>query len=306
MRLKSIGMGYFLAIPDALSLLNLVFGFLAILMTLDHHLTIASLCILVALVFDSVDGWVSRKLERVDSFGFGKNMDSLADIVSFGLAPAVILYSLTLGMSDWASYLIGIVCVVVLVAGMFRLARYNVIADRIMYNGFIGFPIPGTALILVSYYLSGLFNLTIAAILMLFASYLMISTISYPKMENKYVIGLGALMILILISPLNIYLYGVNLPALVIFIIALVYMFKIFLEFFIDTETPVIDKAEASKKVSQARESTENKVSNSFSAIAGLVNSIKDNVNQVTNADFSKDAEETETEEEVETEEETN
>lgn len=62
MRLKSTGMGYFLAIPDAISLLNLVFGFLAILMVIDNHLTLASLCILVALVFDSVDGWVARKL----------------------------------------------------------------------------------------------------------------------------------------------------------------------------------------------------------------------------------------------------
>ena len=84
MRLKSTGMGYFLAIPDAISLLNLVFGFLAILMVIDNHLTLASLCILVALVFDSVDGWVSRKLNRDDKFGFGKNIDSLADIVSFG------------------------------------------------------------------------------------------------------------------------------------------------------------------------------------------------------------------------------
>ena len=85
MRLKSVGMGYFLAIPDVISILNLVFGFLAILMVIGNHLTYASLCILVAVVFDSVDGWVSRKLNRDDKFGFGKNIDSLADIVSFGV-----------------------------------------------------------------------------------------------------------------------------------------------------------------------------------------------------------------------------
>ena len=100
MRLKSVGMGYFLAVPDIISILNLVFGFLAILMVMDNHLTYAASCILVAVVFDSIDGWVSRKLNRDDPFGFGKNIDSLADIVSFGVAPSVLLYYLGLQISD--------------------------------------------------------------------------------------------------------------------------------------------------------------------------------------------------------------
>ena len=108
-------MGYFLAIPDVISILNLVFGFLAILMVIDNHLTYASLCILVAVVFDSVDGWVSRKLDRDDKFGFGKNIDSLADIVSFGVAPSILLYYMGLGISDWAGYLMAIIAVLTLI-----------------------------------------------------------------------------------------------------------------------------------------------------------------------------------------------
>ena len=203
MRLKSVGMGYFLAIPDVISILNLVFGFLAILMVMGNHLTYASLCLLVAVVFDSVDGWVSRKLNRDDPFSFGKNIDSLADIVSFGVAPSVLLYYMGLGMSDWAAYLLGIVAVLTLVCGMLRLTRYNVIADKINYHGFVGFPIPGTAIILATYYLSGLFNVGVAAILMLFAAYLMISTIRYPKVDNYYIIGFGAIMIALLLLPIN-------------------------------------------------------------------------------------------------------
>ena len=286
MRLKSTGMGYFLAIPDAISLLNLVFGFLAILMVIDNHLTLASLCILVALVFDSVDGWVARKLDRKDYFSFGKNMDSLADVVSFGAAPAAILYSLGSGMSDWSGYLVTIVCLIVLVCGMLRLARYNVIADRIQYKGFIGLPIPAAALILSTYYLSGLFNITIACILMVFASYLMISTIRFPKFDNIYLLGIGALMILILISPINIYLYGVNLPALIIFVICLVYIFEVFLDFFIDVDS--IDTDEANQKVGQVRQLTSSKISDSFSSIRGMFDNVLDSVNQVANSDLSR------------------
>ena len=293
MRLKSTGMGYFLAIPDAISLLNLVFGFLAILMVIDNHLTLASLCILVALVFDSVDGWVARKLERKDYFSFGKNMDSLADVVSFGAAPAAILYSLGSGMSDWSGYLVTIVCLIVLVCGMLRLARYNVIADRIQYKGFIGLPIPAAALILSTYYLSGLFNITIACILMVFASYLMISTIRFPKFDNIYLLGIGALMILILISPINIYLYGVNLPALIIFVICLVYIFEVFLDFFIDVDS--IDTDEANQKVGQVRQLTSSKISDSFSSIRGMFDNVLDSVNQVANSDLSRKEEVDET-----------
>ena len=286
MRLKSTGMGYFLAIPDAISLLNLVFGFLAILMVIDNHLTLASLCILVALVFDSVDGWVARKLERKDYFSFGKNMDSLADVVSFGVAPAAILYSLSSGMSDWSGYLVTIVCLIVLVCGMLRLARYNVIADRIQYKGFIGLPIPCAALILSTYYLSGLFNITIACILMVFTSYLMISTIRFPKFDNIYLLGIGALMILILISPINIYLFGVNLPALIIFVICLVYIFEVFLDFFIDIDS--IDTDEANQKVGQVRQLTSSKISSSFSSVRGMFDNVLDSVNQVANSDLSR------------------
>ena len=287
MRLKSIGMGYFLAIPDAISILNLAFGFLAILMVMDNQLTYASLCILVALVFDSVDGWVARKLERNDRFGFGKNMDSLADMVSFGAAPLAILYSIGSGMSEWAGYLTAIVCLFVLVCGILRLSRYNVIADRIQYKGFIGLPIPTTAVLLVTYYLSGLFNIFIACILMLFAGYLMISTIRFPKFDNIYLLGLGALMILILISPLNIYLLGVNLPALVIFIICLLYMLKVFFDFFID-EDILVDGNEAGQKVGQVRELAGFKISDSFKSVRGIFDSVIDSANQVSKSDLSR------------------
>ena len=294
MRLKSVGMGYFLAIPDVISILNLVFGFLAILMVIGNHLTYASLCILVAVVFDSVDGWVSRKLNRDDKFGFGKNIDSLADIVSFGVAPAVILYYIGLGISDWAGYLMAIVAVLTLVCGMLRLTRYNVISDKINYHGFVGFPIPGTALIIATYYLSGLFNVGVAAILMLFAAYLMISTIRYPKVDNYYVIGFGALMILVLLLPINVSIGAVNIPALALFVLSLVYMFMTFLEFFIDTEEALTPE-NVNRNIGQVREITASRLSVSLSSAKDAVKSMKESINQVSSGEIigeSKAAEE--------------
>ena len=299
MRLKSVGMGYFLAIPDVISILNLVFGFLAILMVMDNHLTYASLCILVAVVFDSVDGWVSRKLNREDKFGFGKNIDSLADIVSFGVAPSVLLYYMGLGMSDWAAYLLGIVAVLTLVCGMLRLTRYNVIADKINYHGFVGFPIPGTAIILATYYLSGLFNVGVAAILMLFAAYLMISTIRYPKVDNYYIIGFGAIMIALLLLPINTSVGVINLPALALFVLSLVYMFMTFLEFFIDTEE-ALTAENVNKNIGQVREITANRFSGSLSSTKERFKSMKDTMNRVSAGEIIKEKKDDKEKEEVE------
>ena len=297
MRLKSVGMGYFLAIPDVISILNLVFGFLAILMVMDNHLTYASLCILVAVVFDSVDGWVSRKLNREDPFGFGKNIDSLADIVSFGAAPSVLLYYMGLGISDWAAYLVAIVAMLALICGMLRLTRYNVISDKINYHGFVGFPIPGTAILLATYYLSGLFNIGVASILMLFAAYLMISTMRYPKVDNYYIIGFGALMILLLILPINTSIGAVNLPALALFVLSLVYMFMTFLEFFIDTEEALTPE-NVEKNIVQVREITANKVSGSLSSTKERFKTMKDNINRVSAGEIIKEKKETKEKEE--------
>ena len=299
MRLKSVGMGYFLAIPDVISILNLVFGFLAILMVIGNHLTYASLCILVAVVFDSVDGWVSRKLNREDKFGFGKNIDSLADIVSFGVAPSVLLYYMGLGMSDWVAYLLGIVAVLTLVCGMLRLTRYNVIADKINYHGFVGFPIPGTAIILATYYLSGLFNVGVAAILMLFAAYLMISTIRYPKVDNYYIIGFGAIMIALLLLPINTSVGVINLPALALFVLSLVYMFMTFLEFFIDTEE-ALTAENVNKNIGQVREITANRFSGSLSSTKERFKSMKDTMNRVSAGEIIKEKKDDKEKEEVE------
>ena len=218
MNLKSIGMRYFFAVPDAISFLNLVFGFLAILMVFEHNLSLASMCVIIAVIFDSVDGWVARKTNRVDIFGFGKNIDSLADIVSFGVAPAAILYG-AVAATGWYRYFVILVCLFMIFCGLLRLARYNVISDKINYDGFVGFPIPGIAMVLATYCLSGCLNDIVAIILMIFAGYLMISTIMYPKLKDLTVLAIGALLIVLILIPVDIAILGVNIPALLLLVL---------------------------------------------------------------------------------------
>ena len=175
----------------------------------------------------------------------------------------------------------------------------SVISDKINYHGFVGFPIPGTALIIASYYLSGLFNVGVAAILMLFAAYLMISTIRYPKVDNYYIIGFGALMILLLLLPINVSIGPVNLPALALFVLSLVYMFMTFLEFFIDTEEALTPE-NVNKNIGQVREITANRFRGSLSSAKDAAKTMRETINLVSSGEIIGERKEDDEEEEDE------
>ena len=127
----------FIAISDIISLLNMSSGFLAIISSINHNFELAAILMLIAIMFDSTDGWVARKTNRQDDLGFGKNIDSLSDIVSFGVAPAVFIYSCintTPGIFQAAVILVSLLIVV---CGVLRLTRYNVISDKLNTQDFI-------------------------------------------------------------------------------------------------------------------------------------------------------------------------
>ncbi len=223
MQLENTGILNFIKIPDIISSLNMIFGFIAILMAFNNYFTLSAICIIIAIIFDSIDGWVARKLGRDDSLGFGKNIDSLADIVSFGAAPAALLYSIGMKLSPNMQILTAIISLYMIWCGLLRLTRFNVIGDKIDYQGFIGFPIPGIAFLLATFYLTGFFNIWLAYILMIITATLMISNLKYPKIDNYILIGIS--FILILLIPLKLALYGINIPALILFIFVLIYLF---------------------------------------------------------------------------------
>ncbi len=291
MNLKSIGMRYFFGIPDAISFLNLVFGFLAILMVYEQNLSLASMCIIIAVIFDSVDGWVARKTNRIDVFGFGKNIDSLADIVSFGVAPAAILYA-AIGATGGYRYFVLLVCLFMIFCGLLRLARYNVISDKIDYDGFVGFPIPGIAMVVATYYLSGCLNDIVAIILMIFAGYLMISTIMYPKIKALTVLALGALLIVLILIPVDIVILGINIPAILLLILVLIYMLIPCLEFFLEVDD-LFTKEMVIKEVNKARQVTGEKLNESMDKAGSKLSSTKEKVSDMKNTvnSFSYDKE---------------
>lgn len=67
----------FVAISDLVSLMNMASGFLSIIMSVKQDFFLASILMIFSLLFDSIDGWVARKTNRVDEYEFGKNIDSL-------------------------------------------------------------------------------------------------------------------------------------------------------------------------------------------------------------------------------------
>jgi archaetidylserine synthase len=178
----------FIALPDLLSMLNASSGYLSILLSIDGSLNAACILMLLAVLFDSLDGWVARKTGRIDIHGFGKNMDSLSDVISFGVAPAVLIYSAAVDFR-YINILVGLLIVL---CGILRLSRFNVLTGG--GKNFTGLPIPVAAVTISSFYLTGFYSELSAAFIMIAVSVLMISSIEYPRVD-----GMGASTALILI-----------------------------------------------------------------------------------------------------------
>lgn len=137
------GRGIFL-LPSLLTTGNLFCGCLALLLTVEHRYTDAALAILVAMVMDLLDGRVARLMQATSQFGV--EYDSLADVVSFCVAPAFLLYSLALwplGRPAWFGAFLFVLC------GALRLARFNVTSGGPDRRFFVGLPTPAAAGVVV-------------------------------------------------------------------------------------------------------------------------------------------------------------
>ena len=224
MRIEDTNIKKFIAASDVISLLNMSCGFLSVICSLNSKFELAALLMIFAIMFDSVDGWVAGKTNRQDTLGFGKNIDSLSDAISFGLAPAIFVYATINTTTTTIEPIVILVSLLIVICGVLRLTRYNVIADLIKTKDFIGFPIPGIAFILATYYLSGLYNIYIALILSIIVSLIMVSTIIYPKFDNVPVLAISVILIFLLILPFKIVLLSVNIPALLLLLFCLYYL----------------------------------------------------------------------------------
>lgn len=140
---------YIYVLPNLMTTANLFSGFFSIIHSIKGDFKTASIAIVVAAIFDMLDGRLAR-LTRATS-KFGAEYDSLCDLVSFGLAPAILLYLWALnpfGRLGW------IACFLMVACGALRLARFNVQANVVEKNYFQGLPIPMSAGIVASSFLA--------------------------------------------------------------------------------------------------------------------------------------------------------
>jgi len=168
-------------IPNALTALNLVLGVCAILSTFNGEFYTASLFVFAAMISDGLDGRVARYLNA--SSEFGKELDSLCDLVSFGVAPAILSYAFLLKeLPGVGGYL---VAAFFATCGALRLARFNVNTD-VVKGYFMGLPIPAGGCVVATFVMLGIKpSALIFAVVVTLCGYLMVSTIRYPDFKGK-------------------------------------------------------------------------------------------------------------------------
>ena len=132
--------------PSAFTTLNMMSGLSSVLLAFRDHFTLAAALIAVSIVLDIADGFVARLIGATSPFGL--QLDSLADLISFGLAPAVLIH--TWALDEWP-VLAWLAAFLWLSCAAFRLARFNVTIDPTADKRyFVGLPSPGAAAVVMA------------------------------------------------------------------------------------------------------------------------------------------------------------
>lgn len=245
--------GMFL-LPSLFTVGNIAFGYYSITQSIaaiaansnaQSHLDIAALAILLAIPFDALDGRIARMTNTTSEFG--KELDSLADVITFGVAPSLLAFiwgfyflpvSETPALRDNLQHLGPFVCFLFLIGGASRLARFNISHNPVPRNPgrpdrkyFVGMPIPAAAGLIAAavHFFSGIPNQAwwiaiIWLILVGTCGFLMVSTwrfwsgkeISFSRSHPSQILLLLAIMLFLL----------VRFSQFIFFAVALVYMFS--------------------------------------------------------------------------------
>ena len=173
-------------LPNIFTSMNLFFGFFAVIASINGKFVSAAFAIYIAAVFDLLDGKIARATHTTSKFGI--EYDSLADLVSFGLAPGLMMYLWALkplGRFGWLAAFLFMAC------GALRLARFNTQTGKISSDHFVGLPIPAAAsMTAATILLWHKFGLAVEShrllmLLMLYAlAFLMVSNIKYNSFKK--------------------------------------------------------------------------------------------------------------------------
>ena len=211
-------------LPNLFTTMNIFCGFYAVIAAVNGATNAAAIAILVAAIFDALDGKIARATHTTSRFGV--EYDSLADLISFGLAPGLMIYLWALkplGRLGWLAAFLFMVC------GALRLARFNTQVDSVKSDYFVGLPIPAAAGMLAAtvllHHRLGIgtsANKILILMLIYILSFLMVSSIKFhsfkkPELFKKmnFNVLVGAVLIMIFIAAQ---------PAIALFSIGLAYI----------------------------------------------------------------------------------
>ena len=200
-------------LPNLITSASLFGGFYSIVASIDGHYEKAAIAILISAILDGLDGRIARLTGS--SSKFGVEYDSLADLVAFGLAPGVLIFTWALrpfGRYGWLAAFLYVVC------GALRLARFNVQITTVESRRFNGLPIPAAAAlvsttVLMFFYLGRGEEMVkhIAVLLIVYAlAFLMISNVKYYSFKElhlskrapfKLLVGIILLLIIVAAEP---------------------------------------------------------------------------------------------------------
>lgn len=219
-------------IPNALTMLNLLCGSLAVVLALRGYIREGAIFVFTGFVFDFLDGLAARMLKAHSPIG--KELDSLADLITFGLAPAALLFGIQEQLGDGGPFsllqpagtiILRLLPFLLPVFAGLRLANFNV--DERQSHQFIGMPTPANGLMVLSlplvlnnqpdsFLISWLNNDLFVPLYSVMVSYLMISPIRLYSMKIKgfrfkqniytYLFGAIALSLIVIFGPTGLFL----------------------------------------------------------------------------------------------------
>jgi len=167
-------------VPNAVTLANIVFGFLGIVAAAEGQFERACVLLFCGAICDLADGRLARLLDATSKFGM--ELDSLSDVVSFGMAPAVLVYLAVLKPLGWIG---AAVAAAYALCGALRLARFNLDQGELGKVTFLGCPIPVAAGYLLSFvmvrHFMPVWSLAVGTAL---AAASMVSTLKVPKFRK--------------------------------------------------------------------------------------------------------------------------
>ncbi len=214
-----------LVLPSAFTLGNLFFGLWAIVSVMRGDLALAGWLVVLAAVADWLDGRAARL--SASHSRFGAELDSLVDLVSFGVAPGLIAYRLFFSAGDWS----WVVCFLFVAAVALRLARFNVEQHGMARHHFLGLPSPAAGGLIATFFpfsqtawfadqLAGWPWARIVAIGMVSVAALMLSHVPYPVLRPGLKSGAGRASLIVLAVAIPLLLWRpavVALPLLVLY-----------------------------------------------------------------------------------------